>query len=1058
MYKSGFAYTGNINQNVYGWSTSGNACFYVDENDFCKTNSLKQFRHEYSYGISSSTSGKACIYKTINVSPSTHYVLNVMVKSTFVKSETADKIIPILPVYAEAVVGSLTHQSLDVVGISDDWVEMSLCFDTKATTTTVTIRIGVDFSGINQTESVLFSEIRIDKLQTKKILFLAYETARPDPFSSVTFEYDNIPDDWTIADRLHAMRTEFEDVWNLVCNGKVPLEIDEQVLGELNNLNGDSTDYTVGLDNVVANSQSDASLIANYDCIFCNVPIGGKPYASVFSGPYTVIGQNCTNADAYELDGKKGFIWLTKGYIDGYTKNAQNNMDGEIHEFVHYIQACASRLDKMPRKYSPHIDDLVHGTKDIYGNNVTFYRNGTAYTAYQPFYDYLKNHTSGEYDYLFEPFESYPNSYRWKYRWYYDILNASVQDCYRYAGTWGMLSNWVEIGCTEMTYHMKKSLGIKQGVYHVINNQSNQYLDSTLNESGYPKQNNKTCLINQYWDFRPAGNGTYEIVPLATSDKRLTAKDSGAVTLSPASGATTQKWKVIRATDTTFTIISVAHNTYLSRASTSADYVALTSTLSATSYWRFSNVNAIENSINKLINSNSNKLASVTTNGSYTITQQTYAYNLNQMWQAKLLPDGYFQLIPLHSQSLCLTATSSGEQVAVQTNSKTDAQKWLIVADSVSGNYRIHSKAYPTKMLSVASPNTGDGVGIKLVTYNTSLRVKWNVESLHGNGSFVCRVKNSYSQKYMKHSVVSYSYDVPVQNSRIPNTPPNIRPYFENYEYSSNFIWEFQLQPDGFYKIIPLSCSFKFLTYSSVDAKVGIVEDLIDDTQKWIVITLANGKHKIYPKNDASKIFALYTQSVDDGTYCSIKSDTNDTWKLWDFEMFVTSLTNHVYKIFSEEVPTKFFDARDNNAGSECSETAGRDDIVTIYSEITNPQDSNINAQRWKFIFVDGFYEIFPMSKQTYRMTAIITNMYDNDNVNRLRKKYADDSSEQKWIVEEIGTGSGVYRIASKDEPSKGVVLKYQSGFKTFDKEGNLVQLWVYNSTNETKVHFSNVS
>ena len=79
-------------------------------------------------------------------------------------------------------------------------------------------------------------------------------------------------------------------------------------------------------------------------------------------------------------------------------------------------------------------------------------------------------------------------------------------------------------------------------------------------------------------------------------------------------------------------------------------------------------------------------------------------------------------------------------------------------------------------------------------------------------------------------------------------------------------------------------------------------------------------------------------------------------------------------------------------------------------------------------------------------MSGIINSL---GNPNKLRKKHADESSEQKWIIEDLG--SSIYRIAPRDNPSKSLVLTNDSGF---DVEGNLVQLWVYNGTSEVKIKF----
>lgn len=163
MYKSGFAHTGNINQNTTLWSTgstNGKACFYLDD-DYCKSNALVQFRREFSYAISSDAADDAYITKTLHVSQNTNYVVNVMVKSTFLKAFTDD--FSILPSYIKVLVGSTTlATSIDCVGITNEWTEMSVGFN-SGTNTTVTLKVGAVFNSISKREAVYFSSIRVDQ-------------------------------------------------------------------------------------------------------------------------------------------------------------------------------------------------------------------------------------------------------------------------------------------------------------------------------------------------------------------------------------------------------------------------------------------------------------------------------------------------------------------------------------------------------------------------------------------------------------------------------------------------------------------------------------------------------------------------------------------------------------------------------------------------------------------------------------------------------------------------------------------------------------------------------
>lgn len=240
------------------------------------------------------------------------------------------------------------------------------------------------------------------------------------------------------------MASQFKEVLKLVSNGKLVADVDVCVPTDaLGRLTVSSTNYTVTLKDVAENGQ----LVTGYDCVICNIPMIGDMHNrtttfGVYQGLFT--GNGSSRPDGYDLlDGTTGFIYLTKPFLQDFINDREirMNMDGEIHEFVHYVQDCASHLDKRIRKNYPYIDDLErnNGTKDMYGKPVTFTRNGTSYTYYEAYYNHLLASSNSTYAALFEPFKIYDRpdkSFKYKYRWYYDVLNGCVQDCYREAGVW----------------------------------------------------------------------------------------------------------------------------------------------------------------------------------------------------------------------------------------------------------------------------------------------------------------------------------------------------------------------------------------------------------------------------------------------------------------------------------------------------------------------------------------------------------------------------------------------------------------------------------------------
>lgn len=1040
MYKSGFAHTDNIGNNSGTWicsSSNNKSCFYIDEDEYCNTNGLLQYRNEFSFVISSKSADNAYFSKIISVNQNTNYVVNVMVKSTFLKN--TNLAFPFLPSYITALIGVTTVTSIDCVGVAGDWIEMSLGFNT-GNNTAVTINIGAEFSDSSNTEAVYFSNIRVDKINTTKILFIAY--------NNVNYTYGGISYTGSysgnVSQKLHAMAYQFEKVLKLVSNGKIVPEITEYVSpNTLTHLTVTSNAYTVTMKNLLDN---EGNSVLGYDCIICNVPISGDISGHTiplgeYKGLYKSDG--VTKANQYDsLSGLTGFIALSKPFIEDYTTvedNWQNN-DGELHEFIHYVQDCASHLDKVARKYYPYLDDLDSSNKDIYGNEFSFKRENTIYTNYEYFYEHLRNNNA--YSYLFTDFSSYGTAGRMKYRWYYDVVNGYVQDCYRDSGVWGMLSNWVEIGCDSITYHMNKYLGIRPGVYKVINGYSSaKLLDSDLNNNNQITTSSDSYNTDHYWEFKPAAGGSYEIIPLADYSKRVTAISSSAATLSTADSQVPpkQRWNVVRVSGDYFTIESVLYSSYLRLPNQNANYVTLSSTIGSNNigYWKLQEVNVVNEGLFKVKSLFSDKFVSYLPNIDNYVKQYNYQYEPGQVWQVKRCLDGYLQIIPLSKIDSCLT-TPNYVDVSVQTNTEVDTQKWLIV-DIGNNLLRLIPKSYPLKALDIEGPLVDEGTKIHTWDYDASAnQMKWYVINFHDEEAFPCRVRSVFSNNYLKdNDNISVQHDV-VQHSRNSTDQTS-----SNYIYSANFIWDFQLQEDGFYKIIPLSSPYKRLTAASTTMDPAVLSLELDrntDDQKWFIFNLGQNKYRISPKNNVTKALVLFGPVSTDDAFIQLWTFNTSSEVRWYIEKFCESFYNTEYKLKTVRVPTKYMDARDDNSNSDRPESVGRDDIITIYS------NNNQNTQKWQFTKLDGFYEINPKSNNNYRMSGIINSL---DDPNKLRKKYADESSEQKWIIEEIG--SSIYRIAPRDNPSKSLVLTNEHGF---DVEGNLVQLWIYNDSSEVKIQF----
>jgi len=1037
MYHSGFAHTDNIRYDETLWNifpTNSKAYFYREDEDYCSHNySLDNYK--YSLGIYAKSISSAYFQRTFSTTVNTNYVVNVMMKSSFVTN--ANKPFTTLPGFINVIVGSETISSIETVGISDEWTEISLGFNSR-NNTQVTIRIGANFSEALNYETVLFNGIRIDKLKTTKLLFLAY--------NSVSYTGDdgfNYSGSFTnnFSSKLLTVKTQFENAFRLVSNGKVIPEITTQYVNRLNYLTITDTNYGPELKDIVRNGED----ITGYDCVLLFTPLSGeKNGRSYIYGVYTgIYDSNSYTSYRYDklldrydfLFNGVGYIYFSASFLEGFNVNTLNNMDGYLHEFIHYLQDCASHLDKKIRKSYPAIDDLDRFNRNEYMENVSFVRENTTYINYELFYEHLRD--NNYYDYLFTDFINLGQTYKMKYRWYYDVLNSQVQNCYSSSGVWGMLSNWVEIGCEQITYLLSSNHGIKPGVYEIKNVYSSLFLDATLNASNAPTQQNHSYMDNQYWEFKSCNDGSFEIIPFSCYTSRLTASSNSTVTLTSSNNTNSQRWmvKVISSNYYIYSKLYPSVKLQLSSQSSSGGIgIKLGSSTSNSARWNIRNVNEVSDSLVSICSQFSEKCISAVSNGDYDITQNLYTADLTQIWKIKSCNDGYIQLIPLSDMNTCLTVISSSN-IGLRQNTESNSQKW-IVSKLLNNNYRITPKSYPLKCLDVRGPLIEDGTPIQLWNYqDSSNEMKWSISCIHNEGNVLARLRSCFSTfNYLKHNDdITIGHDV-VQHSRTPESAYSGWSYFDsNYEYSSHFMWEFSLQPDGFYKISPLSNHRKYLTASDTSnnpAELSLQSDYKDDSQKWLMIRLNDGKYRISPVNNITKAIVLFGPIVTDNAFIQLWTYNSTSEIKWFLEKIQFNFNGISYRIKSKMDGHRCIDGRINDDSAPIE--SQRDDILSIYSSNDNQN------QKWKICMKNGYYVIVSLESPEYSVAGIVSSKAGSDSV---RKKNRDYSDEQQWIIE---NRNGKYCIIPKNNPDKCVCI-----YGPFNRDGELLHLFTYNNNND---------
>ncbi len=414
----------------------------------------------------------------------------------------------------------------------------------------------------------------------------------------------------------------------------------------------------------------------------------------------------------------------------------------------------------------------------------------------------------------------------------------------------------------------------------------------------------------------------------------------------------------------------------------------------------------VEDGIYNIRNHNSNlSLDSTITStfncppGYTTLTQQNYS-GIKQLWRFKFI-SGYYEIIPQSDISKRLTYNS---MVMSMASSGNDNQKWIISC-LTDGSFKISPKNYPERVIEVMNASTQPDGAVQILNYGGYACQSWNLIANRPVNDGIYDMRN-YKSGLSLDSVTTTTIWCPAGMSTLTQ---------QSYT-GINQLWKFQYK-EGYYEIIPQSDSTKRLSYVSM---VNAVTANGSDTQKWIVMKLANNSVIIAPKNyPARSLEVMNAWMLPAGVQCILYGGYDcQSWNLIENK----PVQNGIYKIENKN--------SELNLDSVITTIAGCPEGTTT---LTQQIYSGLN-QLWRFQYKNGYYEIIPLSSDAKRLSYGTTVNIAN----------ADNSDSQKWMIWADTNGNTI--LAPKNNPIGALEVMNAStlpdGVQCATYGSNLHQKW----------------
>lgn len=978
--------------------------FYYDYDVHNKKTEIGNEQTPYSLAIKSSGNDTPNYTMNYKVEPNKNYVISAYVKTTQVSSGKIHFTYDISPRINNSIDPPETENNTD-------WKEVSMGFN-SGNNTSVTIKLQANFTTAG---TLWLDNVRIDKTEPHKVAAVLFGNLNAVGNNKTNTGFVNykgtlLPEYKTLAAQYMSL---FDEEIAEFSKNKILTDSDVYIIEEpIASINSEGGAYTVTYQYVKEALAKQGVAISDYDAVFTGIPSpvdsnAKQPYAGIYLGTYDSNGNTINTLE--ELPGSTAFInWNWHTFDNNKLLNASNvcKMDGLIHEFSHYLGKKGEWYGNCCAIDFPSIDAFEKGVVyDGYGTLVTI----RGYVDYNNYYRAITNNING-------------SQMIYKKQWYVDLFNDNVPSLTTLTGTSGYRSLWIMKHGYETDYLMKANCGIEEGVYFLKTRYAVKYLDCHSFSTIYPQQKVGNYSASQQWHFK-FSNGYYEIIPISDQTKRLTlpaTADGTDVTQIAANGSDNQKWSVLQLDNGSFRIIPKNDSNKTleiegpSKNNGAKAQVWSYSPGAAQMEWLFEKNQTIANGVYTL-----NISGSVNCLDSSASTPALAAPTKldKQQWQFTY-SEGYYEIAPISDPSKRLTANnvnSDGTEVVQSAANGADSQKWIVILLN-EGNYRIIPKLNTSKTLE-SRGNCNVGSIAQIFGYSTGgPNQKWKISNNKTleTGIHKLRVQGTTSNLTGNTKTM------------IPEMAPA-----DNSSRTQDWLFEYT---DGYYEIIPVWNNNLRLTAEYPNNDGGVVSQKLrdnSDNQKWIVTQLNNGKYFIMPKSNTSKLLETAGNSSD--------GKTTQTWgyingggsnQIWTIDS-MSAFSQGIYTLRIFGASNYYLDA----------------DKSPLQLNTGNSQLS----QQWEFkLTTDGYYEIFPLSDTSQRLTAHL--VYNDES--RVFISKSTGSEYQKWSVIK-SSNNDFWIIVPKLNPSKVAEIRGSSslnnpvqlyGYTT----GGSNQKWVFTSQSNT--------
>ena len=560
--------------------------------------------------------------------------------------------------------------------------------------------------------------------------------------------------------------------------------------------------------------------------------------------------------------------------------------------------------------------------------------------------------------------------------------------------------------------------------------------------------------MQQQFKLQYDGDGYYEIIPMH-SGKRLDVvgygNESNVDQWSNNGGNDNQKWAIIKSDAGNYNIISKRQNLYLdayqSRTANGTNIQVYEKSGGKGQEFKLEKIDkedivgekTVEEGIYKIVLA-STPTQSLTVDGGRTndganVHIWEYQNVAQQQFELKYDDDGYYEIIPVHSQKR-IDVVGYGNEANVDQwsyNGGNDNQKWII-RKSDAGNYNIISKRQ-NLYLDAYQSRSENGTNIQVYEKSGGKGQEFKLERLNMNPIVGEKTVEEGTYKILLANTPTQSLTV---DGGKTNDGANVHIWedLNTIQQQFNLIYD----GDGYYEIIPVHSGKRldvvgFGNESNVDQWSN---NGGNDNQKWVIRKSDLGNYNIISKR-LNLYLDAYQSRSENGTNIQVYEKSGGAGQEFKLEKIDNkseiTVANGVYKISPQSNNNMVVEASASN-----NENNGR---IQIW------ENFNAFAQKFNIEYKDGFYKI-TMRHSGKSLTVKDNNFADGTDIVQYDYQGLDS---QKWIIRDSGRNGLVISLFSNPDFSINIEGNIENGDKLIlsNTKYNNNQLFLLNNITQSE-------